>query len=135
MGCHGAPSRFAVMDLTAEAVLFHVGLVRLGAIGTVRPDRRGGVALVQQAAAQHPAVMATGIRDLPCTDEAVAAINASVALVAEDGDGDVGMLCAVLAQAGLAVDQGPACKIGRASCRERVEMSAVAAPVIERKFI
>src|SRR5690606_3338197 len=90
----------------------------------------------QNAAPLRPPVTLSGIRDPPCTDEAVVAMKASVSLVAEDGDGDVGMLCAVLAQAGLAVDQGPACiAILLAQFLRLVRPSVGHPPGLDRKLL
>ncbi len=97
-----------MVDLAAEAVPLHERLVRLRAIGAVRPDGRAGVAPVEQAPPQHPAVVGGGVGHLPAPDEAVAPVDAGVALVAEDRDRDVGVPGAVRALARPAEDEGPA---------------------------
>jgi hypothetical protein len=96
------------MNLAAEAVPLHEGLIRLAALGAVGPDGGAGVGGVEQTAPEHPAVVAAGVGHVTLADEAVSAVNAGVALVAEDRDGDVGVPRAVLTQAGLAKDQRPA---------------------------
>lgn len=52
--------------------------------------------------------MPAGVSHLPAPDEAVPPVDAGVALVAEDGDGDVGVAGPVLALARLAEHPRPA---------------------------
>src|SRR5690625_3664125 len=108
VGRHRPALGLAVVDLAAEAVPLHEGLVGGGAIGAVGPDRRAGVGGVEQPAPQHPAVVPAGVGHVPSADEAVPAVDAGMALVAEDRYRDVGVLRAVLAQARLAEHQRPA---------------------------
>src|SRR5215210_3480079 len=108
VGRYRPTSRLTVVDLALKAIPLHERLIRLRAVGAVGPDGRAGVALVEQTAAQHPPVMGRGIGHLPPPDEAVPPVDAGMALVAEDRDGDVGVTRAVLAFARLAEHQRPA---------------------------
>lgn len=74
---HRPSLRLLAMDPADEAVVGHEGLVDGGAIGRIGPHRPRRVGGVEQAAAQHRALVGGRVRDLPCPDEAVTASMAT----------------------------------------------------------
>ena len=93
---------FFAVDAADKAETRQIGLVLLRAIGGVGPDIGGGVAPVEQALAQPCSLISRSIGDLPPPDQAEAAVDGDVVLVAEARNGDIHRrLAAVGARLGL----------------------------------
>ncbi len=75
----------SAMDMADKALCFHEGLVLLRAVGAVGPHTRTSICLVEKTPAQEPAVVATGIRNVPAPDEPQGLANRRMGLVAEGG--------------------------------------------------
>jgi len=74
------------MDMADEAVAFHELLVGGRSVSGVRPDAARRVGLVEKSIAQTAALIGGGVRRAPLPDEAKAAIDRDVILIAKDRD-------------------------------------------------
>lgn len=74
-GRHRPALGLSMVDLAAEAVTFHEGLVCRGATRAVGPDSRAGIGAVEQPAAQYPPVAPAGVGHVPSSDKAVPAVD------------------------------------------------------------
>lgn len=92
---HRPALRLLVVDAADLALRLQPGLVRLRAKGCVGPYIRGDVLRVDQPFAEPRPVMRRRVGDEALADDPVAAVDADMALVAEDWDGDVHLRGAV----------------------------------------
>ncbi len=83
------------MNVASKAMGFHKRFVLLGPICAVRPNARAGVFPIQKPAAQEPAIVTTGIRDVPPADETQRFADRRVCLVPEGGNSNIERLGAV----------------------------------------
>ena len=75
------------MDLTAQYLARQPCLIRLGAVGAVRPHIAAGI-IRGHDLTQHPSIAVGGRRHGEATDKAIAAVDGDVRFVAEGRDRD-----------------------------------------------
>src|SRR5215207_10442643 len=86
---HWLARRLLAMEARDEAVLGHELLVGFGTVGRVRPDHACRVAFVEQPFAQEVALVGRGVSGPPGADQPEATVDAHMALVAEQGNGEI----------------------------------------------
>ena len=87
----GGP-RLPAVDAACHAVRLEPVLVPPGAAGGIALGTAPGVGSLDQALPQPCAVMGTGVRGGPASDDPVLPVDADMGLVAEHRDGDVDLL-------------------------------------------
>src|SRR6516164_10575277 len=106
---HGLAFGLLAMNATDEAVPLHECLIGCRAIGGVRPNAARCVGLIEQALSQTRALIGGGVGRRPFADEAEAAVDRNVVLIAEHRDREIaGRRRAVLLRFGLGKLHRPA---------------------------